>query len=73
MVVIVGIIGAYGVWAVVCKSRNGFWVYPIIGKLVVLERVVALTAWVGVVWGAWCFIEWGKLRLQVGEVKRKKV
>lgn len=44
-------------WVVVCERMNGFWVYPIIGRLGTLEIVIVLAAWVAVLWGIWFVVE----------------
>jgi len=58
---------------VLCESRNGFWVYPIIGKLENLERFVALTLWVGVLWGVWRLVESFKRWVQSGVNETSRV
>ncbi|KAE9381973.1 hypothetical protein N431DRAFT_425524 [Stipitochalara longipes BDJ] len=57
LVVSAGIIGCYWGWVVVCESRNGYWIYPIIGRLGNAERAAAGILWIEAVWGVWCAAE----------------
>jgi len=73
LIVSSGLVGTYWSWIVLCESRNGFWVYPIIGKLENLERFVALTLWVGVLWGVWRLVESFKRWVQSGVNETSRV
>jgi FAR-17a/AIG1-like protein len=70
--VIAGIVGTYWIWAILCENKNGFWIYPIIGRLRALEMAAGLMSWVGIVWGVWCLIEWKKGCVQGGDMEGSK-
>lgn len=46
-----------------CYRMNGYWVYPIIAKLSVGERVGIYAVWIAAIWGAWCGVEELKSRI----------
>jgi FAR-17a/AIG1-like protein len=72
LLVIAGMIGSYWMWVVVCQRVNGFWVYPFIGRLGAVERVLAMMAWGAIVWGAWCAVEWVKEIVEEAAKKSEK-
>jgi len=48
-------------------------VYPIVGKLGNLERFIALTLWVGVLWVVWRLVESFKRWVQSGMNETSRV
>jgi hypothetical protein len=73
--VIVAILALYCAWVWCCFTVNGYWVYPIIGELGVVNRAGVFFDWAVLNWGFWVGIEWLKGRVQeeqkVEEKKRK--
>jgi hypothetical protein len=73
--VIVAILASYCAWVWCCFRVNGYWVYPIIGKLGMANRAGVFFDWVVLNWGFWVGIEWLKGLVQeeqrVEEKKRK--
>jgi hypothetical protein len=62
--VIITILASYCVWCWCCFKVNGYWVYPIIGKLGLLNRAGVFFDWVVLNWGFWVGIESLKRRVQ---------
>jgi hypothetical protein len=58
--VIVAILASYCAWVWCCFRANEYWVYPIIGKLGVVNRAGVFFDWVVLSWGAWVGVEWLK-------------
>jgi hypothetical protein len=58
--VIVAVLASYCVWVWCCFRVNGYWVYPIIGKLGVVNMAGVFFDWVVLNWGAWVGVEWLK-------------
>lgn len=67
-----GIVAVYWLWIVLCEKRNGFWVYPIIGKMGNVEREIALIVWVILLWGVWCLVEGCKRWVRSGGNARSR-
>jgi hypothetical protein len=58
--VIVTILASYCAWVWCCFRAKGYWVYPIIGKLGLLNRAGVFFDWVVLNFGAWVGVEWLK-------------
>jgi hypothetical protein len=59
-----GCITAYWSWVTLCFTKNGFWVYPLLGKTSVVEKVEGFSTSVVVLWGTWMGVEWVKAWVQ---------
>jgi len=69
--VIEGCITAYWGWVTLCFRKNGFWVYPLLGKTGVIEKVGGFSIWAVVIWGAWVGVEWAKWWVQRAEQEER--
>jgi hypothetical protein len=69
--VIVAILASYCAWVWCCFRINGYWVYPIIGKLGMVNRAGVFFDWVVLNWGAWVGVEWLKGVQSVGQEEQR--